>query len=301
MQKTPFISIIIITMNHEKFIAQACESAAQQDYDNFEIIVLDNNSADKTFEIAQETLSKFPVRHKLIKNTERFGVAKNLNILVSQASGEYISILSGDDWYTKDHLSEKMDFFKNNSYDFILTDGFKYYQETGETTDAYSEKDKKSLLANIRNFFHYNVSGNKTVNVGTFVSKKILTEHPFDEDIQTEDWDMNLRLSSLGFRFGFLDKKLFYYRILPTSLSRNWVVMKNSYEKVTAKYLDYIKKDKALYQKYLLNMLHFKYEIKLSKTKDSTERKNIKKAWKAEKYRIKYKNPVLFFKLLFLK
>ncbi|KQR93867.1 glycosyl transferase [Chryseobacterium sp. Leaf180] len=301
MTKSPFVSIIIITMNHEKFIAEACESAAQQDYDHFEIIVLDNNSSDKTFEIATATLSKFPVKHKLIKNSESFGVAKNLNILVSHTSGEYISILSGDDWYTKNHLREKVSFFQANTFDFILTDGFKYYQETGEITDAYSEKGKKNLLANIGNFFHYNVSGNKTVNVGTFVSKKILTDHPFDEEIQTEDWDMNLRLSSLGYRFGFLDKKLFYYRILPTSLSRNWAVMKNSYEKVTSKYLNYIRKDKDLNEKYLLNLLHFKYEIKLSKTDHSLERKRLKKEWKREKYRIKYKNPLLFFKLLFLK
>lgn len=50
MENYPLVSIIIITMNHEEFIVQACESALQQTYPNIEIILLDNNSADKTFE-----------------------------------------------------------------------------------------------------------------------------------------------------------------------------------------------------------------------------------------------------------
>ncbi len=49
MENYPLVSIIIITMNHEEFIVQACESALQQTYPNIEIILLDNNSADKNF------------------------------------------------------------------------------------------------------------------------------------------------------------------------------------------------------------------------------------------------------------
>lgn len=67
MENYPLVSIIIITMNHEEFIVQACESALQQTYPNIEIILLDNNSADKTFEKATETISKSTIPHKLIK------------------------------------------------------------------------------------------------------------------------------------------------------------------------------------------------------------------------------------------
>jgi hypothetical protein len=112
---------------------------------------------------------------------------------------------------------------------------------------------------------------------------------------------MNLRLTSKGYRIGFIDKKLFYYRILSTSLSRNWKLMQDSYEKVTHKYIDYIKADKGLYKKHRLKLIHFKYEILLSETNSNSERKRLQTEWKKEKYRIKYKNPVLFFKLLMLK
>lgn len=276
-------------------------SAISQSYPNYEIILLDNASKDKTFENAEKVLSKFDRHYKMIRNTESFGVAKNINIAVSHASGEYVSLLSGDDWLTEDHLAEKVSYIQKNPVDFILSDGYKYYQSEDKMTDAYSPKEKKQIIDTLDRFFHENVSENKTANVGTFVKKELLVKYPFDENINTEDWDMNLRLTSKGYKIGFIDKKLFYYRILSTSLSRNWKLMKDSYEKVTHKYLDYIKADRELYKKYQLKLIHFKYEILLSETDSESEKERLRIEWKKEKYKVKYKNPVLFFKLLMLK
>lgn len=276
-------------------------SAISQSYPNYEIILLDNASKDKTFENAEKVLSKFDRTYKMIRNTESFGVAKNINIAVSHASGEYVSLLSGDDWLTEDHLAEKVSYIQKNPVDFILSDGYKYYQSEDKMTDAYSPKEKKQIIDTLDRFFHENVSENKTANVGTFVKKELLVKYPFDENINTEDWDMNLKLTSKGYKIGFIDKKLFYYRILSTSLSRNWKLMKDSYEKVTHKYLDYIKADKELYKKYQLKLIHFKYEILLSETDSESEKERLRTEWKKEKYKVKYKNPVLFFKLLMLK
>ena len=84
--------------------------------------------------------------------------------------------------------------------------------------------------------------------------------------------------------------------------SRNWKIMKDSYEKVTNKYLPYIKKDKLLYKKYKLKLLHFKYEILISEAKSSDEIERLKIEWKKEKYKTKHSNPIiLFFKLLISK
>lgn len=301
MTESPLVSIVIVTMNHEKFIEKACISAISQTYENIEVIFLDNASSDRTFEIADKIFSESKVKFKLIKNTHSYRISKNLNILVSNASGEFISILSGDDWYTENNIEEKMKFLKENlDVDFVITDGYKYYQNEDKLTDAYSEKEKNYITKNIKNFFYDNVTENKTVNVGTFVKREILIKYPFDEEINTEDWDMNLRLTSNGLKLGFIDKKLFYYRIVSTSLSRNWSLMRDSYEKVTKKYINYIKADKNLYKKYQLKLLHLKYEVLLSNASNE-EKIHLKLEWKKEKYKIKYKNPILYFKLLSLK
>lgn len=294
----PKVSILILTMNHEKLIAQACRSAMEQDYPNLEIIFLDNISTDASLEIAKQTLSEGKIPYQVFKNEECFGVAKNLNFLLSKASGEYIAILSGDDWWATTMVSEKVKFLQNNPCDFALSDGYKFLQESEKLCDAYSGKDKEKVMAMLGNFFHENVTENRTVNVGTFVKKSILDQFPFDEDIQTEDWDMNLRLTHLGYTLGFVDKKLFYYRVLETSLSRKWEVMEDSYKKVTHKYLDYINSNSDLKMKYQLHLLQFRYEIMLSKTEDRNLMEKYRKDWLKEKYKIKYTQPILFFKLL---
>ena len=299
--KQPLVSIVIITMNHEKFIEQACQSAISQTYENIEIVFLDNCSDDDTFERGKKILDASNIPCTFIKNTAKFKVSKNLNILVSKVSGEYVAILSGDDWWAENLIEKKVNYIKNNPCDFVLSDGYKYIQDTGETIDAYNKKDKAKVIGTLNNFFHENVVQNKTVNVGTFVKKELLDQFPFDENLHTEDWDMNLQLSSLGYKIGFIDEKLFYYRILSTSLSRNWQLMSDSYNKVTSKYLDYINADKKLRTKYLVALLQFKYEILLSEKSSIEEKKEIQKKWPKEKYELKYKQPVLFFKLLLLK
>lgn len=302
MENYPLVSLLIITMNHQDYIKQACESAMAQTYPNLEIILLDNISQDNTLEIAEKTLSKskFPVT--ILRNSNAYGIAKNLNILVREAKGDYCCILSGDDWFSEDNISEKIIFFNNRpEVDFLLTDGYRYLQAEKKLVDAYSHSSKQRLIKSMPHFFHENVTQNLPINVGVMVKSNLLHQHPFDEKIHTEDWDMNLRLTSLGYTIGFLDKKLFYYRILNKSLSSNWVLMEKSYKQVTDKYLDYINKDQSLVVKYKVNLLKHHFEKQLSQTDDEKERKAIQQQWKIEKAKIKYPQPFLFFKLLWLK
>lgn len=300
MKNTPLVSLVIITMNHEKFIEQACQSAISQTYPHIEIILLDNQSNDHTFSIAKSTLDKSPFPVQLIENKEQYGVAKNLNILVSKTSGQYICILSGDDWLTHNSIEEKVKYLELNKLDFVISDGYRFYQDKTQLAPAYTDKAKTKIINSLSDFFYTNVTHNEPINVGVFIKQKLLIEHPFDEDLHTEDWDMNLRLTHLGYKIGFIDQKLFYYRTLSQSLSSNWELMQQSYIKVTNKYLDYIKSDNSLLKNYHINLIKYQFQKELSRTTSETERKKILTAWKKEKYKIRYTQPILFFKLLWL-
>lgn len=301
MTKDPLVSLLIITMNHERFIAQACESAISQTYNNIEIIFLDNNSNDDTFEIGKKIIEKSKRPHKILRNSEKFNVSKNMNILVSEASGSYVCILSGDDWFIDDMISEKVKYMQNNDVDFLLSDGYEYHDQTAVTKPLYGESRKNRITNSLPRFFHENVVQNQTSNVGVFVKKDLLEKFPFDENLHTEDWDMNLKLTSNGYKVGFLDKKLFYYRILPSSLSKRAKLMQESFYKLTSKYQDYINSHADIKEKYKIREVAFKYEILLAESNSKSEKKHLLKKWKAEKYKIKYSQPILFFKLLLLK
>ena len=103
----PLVSVLLIAMNHEKFIEQACKSILNQSYKEIEVIFLDNNSSDQTFEIADRFFKNTKIKYIGIKNKENKGVSENLNILVANANGKYISILSGDDWYEDKNIESR--------------------------------------------------------------------------------------------------------------------------------------------------------------------------------------------------
>lgn len=98
-QYLPKVSIMIPTYNQEAYIAQAIESAMTQDYENLEIIIADDCSADRTGEIAQKYTTDSRVKY--YRNTKNLGRVGNYrNTLYEHTSGEWIVNLDGDDYYT---------------------------------------------------------------------------------------------------------------------------------------------------------------------------------------------------------
>ena len=92
----PFVSILIDTYNHERFIAHAISSVLAQDYpaDCREIVVVDDGSTDKTLEI----LRNFGEQVRIIAKSNG-GQASAFNAGIPQCRGEIIFFLDGDDWW----------------------------------------------------------------------------------------------------------------------------------------------------------------------------------------------------------
>jgi hypothetical protein len=97
----PFISVLIDTYNHERFIEQAIASVLEQDVAEAdrEIIVVDDGSTDRTPEIVR----KFEPRVRLIRKANG-GQASAFNAGIPECSGQIIAFLDGDDWWTPGKL-----------------------------------------------------------------------------------------------------------------------------------------------------------------------------------------------------
>lgn len=96
MQKTPLVSVLMTVYNREKYIAEAIESVLASSYSNFELIIVDDCSSDKSVEIAQSYKTKDD-RIKVYVNKNNLGQFKNRNKATSYAKGEYIKYLDSDD------------------------------------------------------------------------------------------------------------------------------------------------------------------------------------------------------------
>src|SRR5271168_3544451 len=100
MQK-PFISILIDTYNHERFIGEAVRSVLAQDYPRElrEILVVDDGSTDRTPEI----LAQFGDAIRVLQKTNG-GQASAFNYGIPKCHGEIVAFLDGDDWWAPEKL-----------------------------------------------------------------------------------------------------------------------------------------------------------------------------------------------------
>lgn len=101
----PKVSILIPVFNRQKFIAECIQSALDQTYSDFEVVVVDNASDDGTWEICQR-FSDLDQRVRLFRNDTNIGPVRNWKRCVEEAMGEFCKILFSDDLLEPDCLSE---------------------------------------------------------------------------------------------------------------------------------------------------------------------------------------------------
>ncbi len=114
--KNPLLSICCITYNHEQFIGQAIESFLMQECNfEFEIVLGEDCSTDKTREILLDYAGKFPDKIKLVLPEHNLGPAGNFINTFKNCSGKYIAFCEGDDYWTdKNKLQFQVDFLVHN-------------------------------------------------------------------------------------------------------------------------------------------------------------------------------------------
>ncbi len=112
------ISIGILTYNHEQFIEKCLQSVLALSYNNLEIVISDDCSADLTTEVIKKTLSQNFSKHKIIINfnEQNLGLAGNFNKTFYELStGDFMITLGGDDYISYDYLEEAVEIFKHQS------------------------------------------------------------------------------------------------------------------------------------------------------------------------------------------
>tara|TARA_B100000900_G_scaffold344281_1_gene308316 strand:- start:4590 stop:5327 length:738 start_codon:yes stop_codon:yes gene_type:complete len=117
------ISIITVTKNSEKFLSENILSVKSQNYKNFEHIIVDGNSKDKTIKIINSHRKSV----KFIKNKNDKGLYHAMNVGIKKSSGDIIGILNSDDIYFKNTLKIVNEYFnRNKDLDFLFGSVYKH-------------------------------------------------------------------------------------------------------------------------------------------------------------------------------
>jgi glycosyltransferase involved in cell wall biosynthesis len=97
IREQPLVSVLMTTYNREKYLSEAIDSVLASTYANFELIIVDDGSTDKTIDIAGEYLAK-DARIKFYRNRSNLGDYPNRNMAASYATGTYLKYVDADDY-----------------------------------------------------------------------------------------------------------------------------------------------------------------------------------------------------------
>jgi glycosyltransferase involved in cell wall biosynthesis len=119
------VSFIVLAYNHERFVREAVRSALAQTCEPLEIILSDDGSKDRTFEIMQEEAAAYSGPHKVLLNCNQpnLGMARHLNRTVEIASGDLVILQAGDDVSLPDRAARMIQAYRQPSpVDMVCSD-----------------------------------------------------------------------------------------------------------------------------------------------------------------------------------
>ena len=150
------VSVIIPVYNCSKYIGKTLDSIINQNFKDFEIIVIDDGSTDNSLEIINEKLDGCGVQNKII-HQENAGVSVARNRGIDVSSGDYLVFVDGDDYIAQNHLSELYTGINDFSLiQFVKKDGENLFNPNHFDFDVISTEEfiKKELNMEILfNFF----------------------------------------------------------------------------------------------------------------------------------------------------
>jgi len=199
----PKVSVIIPTYNRLSMLKEAVDSVLTQDFEDFELIVVDDGSTDGT----GEAIKRYGGRVKLLQHSENRGVSAARNRGVLHAKGKYIAFLDSDDLWVKGKLRIQVTFLDDNPhYPLCYTD--EIWIRKGKRVNPMLKHTKYSGWIFEKCLPLCIISPSSAVMRRTLFSKVGL----FDEALLVcEDYDFWLRVSA-RFPIFFINRKLIIKR-----------------------------------------------------------------------------------------
>lgn len=207
----PLVSIVVITYNSAEYVLETLESAKAQTYQNIELIVSDDCSADNTVETChrwiEDNKARF-VRTELITAEKNSGIPANCNRGVKAARGEWVKGIAGDDLISEDFISKCLDGVIPPDVGIIYTNS-NFINAQGEVTGKANSSNYKSGHV-FDDLFHLRFWPKAPSLMFRFSALKEFKF--FDESIWVEDYLMVLKVAS-KYQLRHIDEFLTHYRI----------------------------------------------------------------------------------------
>lgn len=213
----PLISVIMPCYNHKAYVEQAIVSVIQQDCESFELIVVDDFSADGSYELIQS----LSVRHgfQLIRLNANQGVCAAMNQGLKYARGKFIATMDSDDVMLPGRLRLQADYLLENGQVGLVGGKVIYIDGLGAEIKREKLSDREGVrILTIKDILSeaFAVGG----PVSMYRRSALAGETNYDERLRVQDFQMTLKIASAGYEVHILPCWITAYRRHGTNISR---------------------------------------------------------------------------------
>ncbi|MCM8830478.1 MAG: glycosyltransferase, partial [Candidatus Omnitrophica bacterium] len=211
----PFITIVIPVYNRSSFLKESIESALQQEYENFEIVAIDDFSSETE---TRNILTQFSNRPKIniLFNDKNLGISETLNRAILNSKGDYIAFLDCDDKLPQKALSLVASFITQNSEKG-------YFFSDRINIDATGKEIEKITFINRKrdNYFRELMKGMFTDHLKVIKKDAFLEVGLLDSKYDSaQDYEFALRYAfKYPVGFCYINDYLYYHRVYPDQVS----------------------------------------------------------------------------------
>lgn len=201
------VSVVVATYKRDFELQRALESLAAQTYEDFEIVVVDDNAFDEWNKKVSDVIGIFHnehpnVRLTFIVNETNQGSAKTRNVGIESSKGKYITFLDDDDVYLPEKIKRQTEFMENGDYDYSICD-LDLLNENGKLVDRRVRSYIKDTSPEALRKYHlkYHMTGTDTMMFTKDYLLKIGGFAPIDVG---DEFYLMLRAIDGGGKFGYL-------------------------------------------------------------------------------------------------
>lgn len=216
-KKKPLVSVVMPAYNSEKYISEAIESILNQTFKDFEFIIIDDASTDKTWDIIQD-YAKRDARIVSLKNDSNLRISFTLNKGVLIARGKYVARMDADDWSYPDRLGKQVEVLEKNPETVICGGSIDVANIDMQHLNyrRYPLTDRKVRFA----MFIYNPFAHPCVMYRLDAIKKAGLYNVYY--LVAEDYDLYFRLGNIG-KFANIPDLLLRLRVHKKSSSQSYL------------------------------------------------------------------------------
>ena len=189
----PKVSIIMSIYNEEQYLSEAIESILHQTFRDYEFIIINDGSVDRTHEIIKRYMEK-DKRIRVIDHEKKEGLARSLNDGIRIAQGKYIARMDGDDISLPQRFERQIDFMEAHPEVGALGT---YFKEIDENGNILPRKQNPILWKDIgKALFHYNPIGHPSAMMKKSILEKL---GGYDESFHTaQDYELFCRIAEVS-------------------------------------------------------------------------------------------------------